>query len=86
VENNANIKGLSNGCRNDFLHRRAKINTTCSTSILQHIVCSTGWLCLIPMGVKFCHESSTFKVNLMALDNNPMHVTMLCLTPLHLMC
>jgi len=41
----------SNCCRNDSLHRCAKINTVWSTSRLQHIVCSSAG-CVLSLWVQ----------------------------------
>ena len=68
---------LSNCCRNDSLHRRAKINTAHSTARVQHIVYRAVWLCLVATGAKLCLERSTFKVHFMALDKDLTHATML---------
>ena len=67
----------SNCCQNDSLQRRAKFNTAHSTSRLQRIVYRAVWLCYVPAGAKLCLESSTFEINFMALDKDPMHATML---------
>jgi len=68
---------FSNCCQNDSLHQHATINTACSTSRLQHIVCRAVWLCRVPAGAKLCLESSTFEVYFMALDKDLTHATML---------